>query len=55
MDLLLSKLAMKQQQEETKVKEEQFKNQDESTWGNQVESFTPVSYRSALIYYTHIR
>lgn len=36
MELLLSKLSMSEQQKEALEKQEQFKNQDESTWGNQV-------------------
>lgn len=36
MDLLASKLVMRQKEEESRQKEERIKNQDENTWGNQV-------------------
>ena len=36
MDLLLSKLVAQEKEKEMKLKEEDIKNQDENTWGNQV-------------------
>ena len=36
MDLLLSKLVTQEKEKERKLKEEDIKNQDENTWGNQV-------------------